>query len=99
MIASADARAFRDTMEAIMASDDVDAVIAIYTTIESERTEGILGAISEGVVAGRARDRVGKTVLVCAMASPGIAPLKAGPETLPVYEFPERAARSSSRRR
>ena len=73
---------------------DVDAVIAIYTTIDSRRTEGILSAISDGVIAGRRRGGAQKPLLVCTMASPNTPPLRAGDEILPVYEFPEQAARA-----
>jgi acyl-CoA synthetase (NDP forming)/GNAT superfamily N-acetyltransferase len=94
LIASADAGAFRQNMETLVAADDVDAVIAIYTTIDSSSTPGILSSISEGVVAGRRTSATHKPVLVCTMASPEMPPLRAGSETLPVYEFPERAARA-----
>ncbi|HKY19907.1 MAG TPA: GNAT family N-acetyltransferase [Vicinamibacterales bacterium] len=92
LIASAGADAYHDTIAALLASDDVDAVIAIYTTIDSRRTEGILSAIQEGVVSGRATGGANKPVLVCTMASSDRAPLIAAGETIPVYEFPEQAA-------
>jgi acyl-CoA synthetase (NDP forming)/RimJ/RimL family protein N-acetyltransferase len=97
LIASADAEAFGRNIEALMAADDVDAVIAIYTTIDSSCTGGILDAITAGVAAGRARGATSKPVLVCTMAAPGLPQLQAGAEHLPVYEFPERAARALGR--
>ena len=97
LIASADADAFRERIAALLTADDVDAVIAIYTTIDSSRTTAILAAIGEGVAAGRARGAIDKPVLVCTMASAAMRPLRAAEETLPVYEFPERAARALGR--
>jgi acyl-CoA synthetase (NDP forming)/RimJ/RimL family protein N-acetyltransferase len=94
MIASADAATFRQNLEIMLAADDVDAVIAIYTTIDSSCTNDILAALSSGVVESRRRGATNKPVLVCTMASPNMPPLRAGDETLPVYEFPERAARA-----
>jgi acyl-CoA synthetase (NDP forming)/RimJ/RimL family protein N-acetyltransferase len=94
LIASADAGAFRDTIAQMLAADDVDAVIAIYTTIDSSCTQDILSGIAAGVAAGRAQGSRTKPVLLCTMASDGMDPLVAGDETLPVYEFPERAARA-----
>ncbi len=94
LIASADADAFRERIGALLTADDVDAVIAIYTTIDSSRTAAILAAIGEGVADGRARGAIDKPVLVCTMASAAVEPLRAAQETLPVYEFPERAARA-----
>jgi acyl-CoA synthetase (NDP forming) len=78
----------------MLAADDVDALIVIYTTIDSSCTNDILSAIAAGVVADRTRGGAKKPVLVCTMATPDMPPLGAGAETLPVYEFPERAARA-----
>lgn len=94
LIASADGDAYRKTISALLASDDVDAVVAIYTTIDSGRTEEMLSGIANGVLDGRRSTAVVKPVVVCTMASPSTAPLHAGNEILPVYEFPEQAARA-----
>ena len=94
LIASADSAAYLDTIAKLLESQDVDAVMAIYTTIDSTRTDEILSGITEGVVEGRRRGFAGKPVVVCTMASANTAPLHAGTEILPVYEFPEQAARA-----
>ena len=94
LIASADGRAYLDTITRLLTADDVDAILAIYTTIDSTRTEEMLSAITKGVVEGRRQGFTGKPVLVCTMASANTAPLHADKETLPVYEFPEQAARA-----
>jgi acyl-CoA synthetase (NDP forming) len=94
LIASADGAAYLDTMTKLLAADDVDAILAIYTTIESARTDEMLSSIAKGVVEGRRLGFTGKPVVVCTMASSDTAPLHAGDEILPVYEFPEQAARA-----
>jgi acyl-CoA synthetase (NDP forming)/GNAT superfamily N-acetyltransferase len=94
LIASADARAYLGTITRLLAADDVDAILVIYTTIDSARTHEMLSAITNGVVEGRRQGFTGKPVLVCTMASANTPPLRAGKETLPVYEFPEQAARA-----
>ncbi len=94
LIASADGTAYLDTIAKLLESPDVDAVMAIYTTIDSTRTDELLSGITQGVVEGRRRGFAGKPVVVCTMASANTAPLHAGTEILPVYEFPEQAARA-----
>jgi acetate---CoA ligase (ADP-forming) len=98
MIASAGPAEYRQTLEAVLASDDIDAVMVIYTTVDPRRTGDVLSAIADGVVAGR-RSSSGSTkpVLVCTMASEHGGDLRAGSETLPVYAFPEQAARALGR--
>ena len=97
LIASTDASAYSDTIAALLAADDVNAIVAIYTTIDSARTQEMLAAIAKGVVEGRRRGFTSKPIVVCTMASPNMAPLHAGEEILPVYEFPEQAARALGR--
>ena len=94
LIASADGSAYHSTIAKLLASNDVDAVIAIYTTIDSARTSEMLTAIGSGVAQGRRDGFTGKPVVVCTMASPCTTPLQAGPELLPVFAFPEQAARA-----
>jgi acyl-CoA synthetase (NDP forming) len=94
LIASAGADEYREKIETLLAASDVDAIIAIYTTIDSRRTDAILSAIKDGVRAGRRRGGGHKPVLICTMASADRGPIRADDETLPVYEFPEQAARA-----
>lgn len=93
LIASADGAAYRKTIAAMLAADDVDAVLAIYTTIDSSRTSEMLSGIADGVVEGRRQGAAHKPVVVCTMASSSTATLHAGGDRVPVYEFPEQAAR------
>ena len=94
LIASADGAAYLDTIATLVEADNVDAVLAIYTTIDSARTDEMLSGIAKGVAEGRRRGFAQKPVVVCTMASANTAPLHAGTEILPVYEFPEQAARA-----
>ena len=94
LIASAGADAYRQALETALASDDVDAVISIYTTINRTDTAPILESIQQVVADDRARGGSPKPVLICTVASPDTPPLRAGDETLPVFEFPEQAARA-----
>ena len=48
LIASADGAAYHDTIVTLLEADDVDAVFAIYTTIDSARTEVMLSGIANG---------------------------------------------------
>jgi acetate---CoA ligase (ADP-forming) len=88
MIASAGTADYRQTLEALLVADDIDAVIVIYTTVDPRRTDEVLSAIQDGVAAGRLAGGTTKPVLVCTMASDRHAQLHAGNETLPVYTFP-----------
>jgi acetate---CoA ligase (ADP-forming) len=94
MVASAGPAEYTRTLQTLLAADDVDAVVAIYTAIDRRRTDEILEAIQNGVLVGRTLNGARKPVLVCTMASARAIPLHAGGETLPVYEFPEHAARA-----
>jgi acyl-CoA synthetase (NDP forming)/RimJ/RimL family protein N-acetyltransferase len=94
LIASAAGTAYQSTIANLLGADDVDAVLVIYTAIETARTPEILAAITTGVVEGRKGGFTDKPVVVCMMASSSTAPLHADTETVPVYEFPEQAARA-----
>jgi acyl-CoA synthetase (NDP forming)/GNAT superfamily N-acetyltransferase len=97
LIASTDGAAYRDTIGRLLDADDVDAVLAIYTTIDSTRTQEMLTGIIDGVSEARRRGVAQKPVVVCTMAAADTAPLHTGSEVLPVYEFPEQAARALAR--
>ena len=94
MVASAGTGEYRQTLEALLGTDDVDAIIVIYTTVDPRRTDEVLSAIQDGVIAGRRAGSTTKPVLVCTMASERNTELHAGNEVLPVYAFPEQAARA-----
>ena len=78
LIASAAGSAYEATIAALLAADDVDAVLAIYTTIESARTPEMLSAITKGVVEGRKGGFTDKPVVVCTMAVAEYGPAACG---------------------
>lgn len=94
IIASADGTAYHNTLAKLLASEEADAVLAIYTTIDSARTEEMLSGIAKGVSDARRGGVTTKPVVVCTMASPNTTPIRVADEQLPVYEFPEQAARA-----
>jgi acetate---CoA ligase (ADP-forming) len=94
MVASAGPAEYRRSVEALLAAPEVESVIVIYTTIDSHRTEEILTAIQEGVRAGRRHGGKNKPVLLCTMAAAHPIQLNEAGETLPVYAFPEQAAKA-----
>jgi acyl-CoA synthetase (NDP forming) len=55
LIASANGEAYCNAISTVLAAEDVDAVLAIYTTIESSRTTEILAGIVSGVIEVRAK--------------------------------------------
>jgi len=89
MIASARGPQYEACMSAVIEDPDVDAVIAIFTSLESIDSM----AVAEGIIRGAGH---GKPVLVCFMgkvsAKPAVAHMKA--MGLPVYTFPEEAAQA-----
>ena len=95
MVASAGATEYRRAVEVALTTDEVDAVVIIYTPIDATRSGDILSAITDGVTAGRRAGAANKPVLACVMATAGRpAPLHAGNEVIPSYVFPENAVRA-----
>jgi acetyl coenzyme A synthetase (ADP forming)-like protein len=104
MIASAGPAEYRRAIETLVTSPDVDSAIVIFTPVDAKTADQILGAIRDGIAAGRRAGARNKPVLACVMAEPGVlAPLEivdpsspaASPhEKVPAYAFPENAARA-----
>jgi acetyl coenzyme A synthetase (ADP forming)-like protein len=95
LVASAGPAEFRRAIEATLASDDADALIIIHTPVDPASSDEILEAIREGIRAGREAGSSATTIVACLMASSGApVPLAAGAERVPVYAFPENAARA-----
>jgi acetate---CoA ligase (ADP-forming) len=98
MIASAGPDAFRQAIEVALTSEDTDAVIVIFTPVDPRRSGDTLRAIRDGIAAGRRAGATGKPVLGCLMAGDGRPlPLDVQGERIPVYAFPENAARALGR--
>ena len=98
MIASAGPEEFRRSIEVALAAPDVDALLVIYTAVDSGQSPAILEAIRQGIADGRRAGATSKPILACVMAEAGRPqPLDAGDERIPAYAFPENAARALGR--
>jgi len=93
MIASARADAYRRTIETVLPSPDLDALIVIYIPVDRNDSQAIAKAICDGVERGRASDGKGKPVLACLMSGDAPRSLATAHETIPSYMFPEAAAK------
>jgi acyl-CoA synthetase (NDP forming) len=109
MIASAGPAEYRQAVEAVLAADEVDALIVIYTPVERSTAAATCTAIANGIGAGRRSGGLGKPVLSCLLAESGTsgpldveyaaatAPGELVRERVPAYRFPENAARALGR--
>jgi acetyl coenzyme A synthetase (ADP forming)-like protein len=94
MVASAGPEEYRRAIEVALTADDADALIVIFTPVDRRTAGDIVVAIGGGIAAGR-QGGSSKPVLACLMAEPGaLAPLDVSGEKIPVYAFPENAARA-----
>jgi acyl-CoA synthetase (NDP forming) len=94
MIASASPDHYRQTVETLLASKDIDALIVIYIPVDPTITAGVAAAIRTAVAQARSAGAVDKAVLLCLMGTADRGP---GQEKLPTYAFPESAARVLSK--
>jgi acetate---CoA ligase (ADP-forming) len=98
MVASAGPDAYRRAIEVTLTADDTDALIVIYTPVDPRTSGETLQAIGAGIAAGRRAGATRKPVLACLMAGDGRPlPLDLQSEHIPVYAFPENAARALGR--
>ena len=102
MIATAGPEHYAAAIATLLAADEVDALLILYTPVDATTAGPIVDAIRAGVAAGRA-GAPAPPILACLMAvtpdpAGGVhdAPpvLVAGAERVPVYAFPENAARA-----
>jgi acetyl coenzyme A synthetase (ADP forming)-like protein len=95
MIASASPDHFSRAVETVLAASEVDSLIVIFISVGVVKTEEAARAVGEGVAVARAAGHGMKPVLACMMAEEGAPnPLPLDSETIPVYAFPEAAARA-----
>jgi len=97
MIASAKADSYQRTIETLLSSSEIDALIVIYIPIDRNDSEPIAEAIRRGVTRIRETHGRDKPVLACIMTNAGARPLVTSSETIPSYRFPEAAARVLSK--
>ncbi|HEX4997656.1 MAG TPA: bifunctional GNAT family N-acetyltransferase/acetate--CoA ligase family protein [Terriglobia bacterium] len=97
MIASATPEAYRRTIETVLTSNEIDAVIVIHIPVDRSSSAPTVAAIREGIRDARAASGERKPILTCLMSSEGGAPLEVDGEKIPVYTFPESAGRALSK--
>ena len=93
MIASARADAYQRTIETVLPSPDIDALIVIYIPVDRNDSQAIAKAICDGVERGRDGGVKSKPVLACLMSGNAPRSLTTAHETIPSYMFPEAAAK------
>jgi len=95
MVASAGPAEYGAAIEAVLASPDTDALIVIFTPVDSSCSEQIVSAIQDAIGRARAAGVLNKPILACVMAEArGHVSLCAGVERIPTYTFPENAVRA-----
>ena len=95
MVASAGPDEYRQAIDVVLCSPDIDALIVVFTPIDQTKALTILAAIRAGIASARGRGFTNKPVLACVMSdSSEDLPLRVWNETIPTYAFPENAARA-----
>jgi acyl-CoA synthetase (NDP forming) len=94
MIASATPEQFRQAIETMLRSDEIDALIVIYVAAGMQGTDVFTQAIAASVAAARNTTLPRLPVLACLMPDQGIRTLRvSGDEHIPCYTLPDAAAR------
>jgi len=94
MIATAGPEQYRSVIASILAADEVDALLVLFTPVNPETSAPVIDAIREGIQDGRKAAAAAKPILACLMGNEANPCLMAGAEQIPVYSFPENAARA-----
>jgi acetyl coenzyme A synthetase (ADP forming)-like protein len=93
MVASAGAASYRLTIETLLASREIDALIVIHIVLDRSGPASVVEAIAAGIEIGRARGDQEIPVLVCWMGGRERITVRAAGSGVPVYAFPEQPAR------
>jgi acetyl coenzyme A synthetase (ADP forming)-like protein len=95
LIASAGPEHYRQAVETLLASDEVEALVVIYIPVDPSQRLQVLDAIAAGVAAGRQAGGADTPVLACLLAEgEASGPWQLARETIPTFAFPEAAARA-----
>jgi acetyl coenzyme A synthetase (ADP forming)-like protein len=98
LIASATPDQFRRAIEAVLATDEVDALIVIHVSVWVSAVQAIAQAIADAVAASRRASEARQPVLVCWMAGEEQPDcLVRGETPVPCYSLPETPARVLSK--
>jgi acetyl coenzyme A synthetase (ADP forming)-like protein len=98
LIASATPEQYEQAVQALLGSDDVDALIVLYIAVTKTDTGPIAEGIRRGIIAGRTAQKIGKPIAIVWMAEADrdrrfLLPA----ETIPTFDLPELPARVLSR--
>jgi acyl-CoA synthetase (NDP forming) len=96
IIASGGPDTYRQAVEIVLAADEVDALVVIYTPVDMFDTGEVGDAVTAAVEAARGRGGEGKPVLASIVGGEEVSTfvLQAeGGERIPVYPFPETMGR------
>ncbi len=94
MIASAGPEEYERTVDTVLRAGETDALIILYTPVDPSGAKDVVDAMGRGIVSARAAGATGKPILACLMAGDSLGRLEFNGEQIPVYEFPENAARA-----
>lgn len=94
MIASAGPAEYERTVDTVLRAGETDALIILYTPVDPTGSKAVLDAVGRGIVSARSAGAIAKPILACLMAGDTGGRLEFNGEQIPVYEFPENAARA-----
>jgi acetyl coenzyme A synthetase (ADP forming)-like protein len=97
LIASAGPEHYRQAVEAVLTSGEVDALIVIYIPIGLAENDAVQRAVGAGVAAARRLGAESRPVVACWMGENSRTLLDVGQEQIPAYAFPEAAARAMAK--
>ena len=93
MIASADASTYRTVVEAMLHDPNLDTLIVMFIPVGLATVSDVSSAIRQAVESARQQGNT-KPVMVCLMTGQTVGSLTIDKETLPLYRFPEPAAKA-----
>lgn len=94
MIASAGPDEYERTIDTVLRAGEIDALIILFTPVDPSGAKAVLDAMGRGIISARAAGATSKPILACLMAGDITGPFDVDGERIPVYEFPENAARA-----
>src|SRR5208282_2307099 len=93
LIASATADTYRRCLSALLASNEVDGVVVIFTPPLGTRADDVAAAVVEAADAAATAGR-NVPVVTAFLGSPSVAgPLRSGRRPVPSFTYPETAVR------
>ncbi|HEY7160878.1 MAG TPA: acetate--CoA ligase family protein, partial [Acidobacteriota bacterium] len=95
LVASAGPESFQRSIQVLLESNEIDALIIIYIPVMSSDAQKYIETISEAIRLSHRKQTSAKPVIVCFMSESGSnKSLEIGTEKIPTFMFPESAARA-----